>query len=313
MVLKDKKLERLPKDDEYFTFRYFSDKFKNKTDTEITNNWKQIKKIYQILEEWFEDSELYHKVGFLVTADVEIKNLIIDKENSKSKIDFLIHLNTKINDKISVIKDNVCLPLEELEYRKHNYVIKNILLLHNIQTILNSNNKQNRFPFDIYNDKKENWEIEHIHPVTEQMPKTEKHQQEWLEETSKLIKDDALRIKAEIYKKETFEGIYQEILNHFSESNKHEDLNDLSNLALLNAKINRGYGNAVFLDKRNEIIENDKKGTFIPLCTKNIFMKYYTDDIEQITFWGENDRIAYLNNIKTTLNSPALKTINNAK
>lgn len=314
MVLKDKKMESLPKDDELFTFRYFNDKFKNKTDKEITDNWQAIKKIYQILEEWFEDRELYHKIGFLVTADIEIISLIIAKENSNSKTAFLNYLNGKIKDKVSVLKDKASLPLEELVYGKHNSAIKNILLLHNIQTILDSDNKHSRFPFDIYNNKEENWDIEHIHPVTEQMPKTEKHQQEWLKETSKLIKDDeALRIKTEIYKKEAFEGIYQEILNHFSESKKHEDINDLSNLALLNAKINRGYGNAVFLDKRNEIIENDKKGTFIPLCTKNIFMKYYTDDIEQITFWGENDRVAYLNNIKITLNSPTLKIINDGQ
>ena len=50
---------------------------------------------------------------------------------------------------------------------------------------------------------------------------------------------------------------------------------NISNLALLDDETNRGYGNAMFFIKRKKIIENDKQGIFVPICTKNVFLKYY--------------------------------------
>ena len=50
--------------DQYSTFRFFSEKFKSKSKDEIDANWKEIKRIFQTIEEWFTDRELYHKIGF---------------------------------------------------------------------------------------------------------------------------------------------------------------------------------------------------------------------------------------------------------
>ena len=37
------------------------------------------------------------------------------------------------------------------------------------------------------------------------------------------------------------------------------------------------------------------EGSFIPLCTKRVFLKYYTDSKDnQVHFWGEADRKAYI-------------------
>ena len=90
----------------------------------------------------------------------------------------------------------------------------------------------------------------------------------------------------------------KEISDVFTEGN---DINDISNLTLLDSATNRSYKNAVFPLKRSTIIEREKTGTFIPLCTKNAFMKFYNKDVSQMSIWGKEDRNAYLNDILTTL------------
>lgn len=278
-------------DDEYFTFRYFSEKFKQETEEEIVSNWHTIKKYFQTLEEWFSDRELYHKIGFLITSGTNLKDILKNK-NNKTKLQFLDFLNKEILSKIDVV-------IEDLEYG--NGKVRPILLFHNIQTMLNNREETNRFPFDRY--KKEKWDVEHISAVAEEMPKTEQHQKDWLNEVKKHILDNHnLLEKTEAYNKDNFEEIFNKVLNYFSE-NSHEDVNDISNLVLLDARTNRSYKNAVFPIKRSTIIEREKEGTFIPVCTKNVFMKFYSNSVSQMTFWGDTDREKYLSDIINTINT----------
>jgi len=79
---------------------------------------------------------------------------------------------------------------------------------------------------------------------------------------------------------------------------------------LLDVGTNRSYKNAVFPVKRKMIIEKEKMGTFVPICTKNVFMKYYCSKVEQMTFWGEEDKNAYFNDIKSVLKGFLPKEIN---
>ena len=62
---------------------------------------------------------------------------------------------------------------------------------------------------------------------------------------------------------------------------------------LLNASINRSYGNAFFNKKRKKIIAQDQKGVFIPIVTKNVFMKYYSDRMVNPTQWTDEDKEGY--------------------
>ena len=72
---------------------------------------------------------------------------------------------------------------------------------------------------------------------------------------------------------------------------------------MLDSSTNRSYKNSVFPIKRRKIIEREKNGTFVPICTKNVFMKFYSTDVEQMSFWGEKDREQYLTDIEETINS----------
>ena len=72
----------------------------------------------------------------------------------------------------------------------------------------------------------------------------------------------------------------------------------MQNLCLLDSSTNRSYKNDSFKEKRRKIIERELEGTFIPICTKNVFMKYYTNDVKSIEIWNEDDRNSYFNNIE---------------
>ena len=46
----------------------------------------------------------------------------------------------------------------------------------------------------------------------------------------------------------------------------------------------------------------DKKGAFIPFCTRMVFLKYYTpSDKNQLHFWGKDDRDAYVKQMNIVL------------
>ena len=72
--------------------------------------------------------------------------------------------------------------------------------------------------------------------------------------------------------------------------NEFEDVDGITNLALLDQKTNRGYKNAVFPLKRKTIIEQDKTGGFVPICTKECFLKYFSDYPPKVSFWTQEDR-----------------------
>jgi len=101
--------------------------------------------------------------------------------------------------------------------------------------------------------------------------------------------------------KDDFVSLFNDILMHFDEDIDEGEIHHISNLALLDSKTNRGYKNAVFPVKRKTIIERDKSGVFIPICTKNVFLKYFTDYPPKISFWTQEDRDKYLEDLKVVL------------
>jgi len=282
------------KDDDTYTFRKYSDKFKDHSEKEIGDNWKEIKRYFQILQDWFDDRVLYHKIGYLVTIGEDIKELIKEYQ-SNTKESFLVSINEKITSKFTNIQ------LDEIE--KGNGNIRSILLLHNIQTMLNNKKENSRFPFNRY--KKEKWDIEHIHAIASEAKVKDdiEEQKRWLkdnyeendsnknEDLEKRI--DALLKGGATTKDENFQEIIEYVLG--------EEDNRLRNLCLLDEGTNRAYKNDSFKKKRKKIIEREKKGTFIPICTRNVFMKYYSEELIQLGQWSEKDREAYLNDIKDIL------------
>ena len=106
--------------------------------------------------------------------------------------------------------------------------------------------------------------------------------------------------------RQTFEPLHRELTSLFSAKDDagdpddpgardHSDVDAITNLALLDRDDNSVLSNAVFEVKRRHIIELDRGGSYIPVCTRNVFLKYYTDaGAQQLHFWGPRDRQDYL-------------------
>ena len=76
----------------------------------------------------------------------------------------------------------------------------------------------------------------------------------------------------------------------------------IANLALLSHGANAALSNAVFEVKRQKVLAMDRAGEYVPVATRNVFLKYYTDPKHlQPHFWGEADKTAYLSEIKKRL------------
>ncbi len=286
--------------DKYHTFRFFNQQFNESAKVETT--WQEIKNYFLTFSEWFENRKYYHLTGYLIALGEELKDIKKHSSN-KTKSEFEDYLIDKITEHVKC-------DIDELNYYEDSNRIKKVLLLFNIITLLSNNSSNARFQFGRY--KTENWDIEHIHSVQSEIPSAVTHQADWLNEVLEFTEDKGLKNRISDYlnqkpdlRDETFETLFNDILKIYSEDDNIEGVHDISNLTLLDSGTNRGYKNAVFPIKRKKIIEKDGYGTFIPLCTKNVFLKYYSDKVDQMTYWDKTDRQGYLTTIKKTL-SPFL-------
>jgi len=280
-------------DESYYTFHKFHEDLDRKSLDEI---WLNIKKYFQKLQDWFNNRVTYHYIGYLITLGYSIDELI-NISQGKTKTEFKRSLINKIKNEISFEED-----MESLEYGTDNEKIINLLLLFNIQTLLDNDEAESKFPFNLF--KTQNWDLEHIHSINEEVPSTNTHKKDWLIDAKEFV-DKKLKVKIEKYIQEDsfedFNQIYETVLDFFNKDNNYFSINDISNLTLLDFKTNRGYGNAVFPVKRKTIINKDKIGIFIPICTKNVFLKYYSEKVSQMSYWNNEDSKYYIQAMKNTL------------
>ncbi len=80
-----------------------------------------------------------------------------------------------------------------------------------------------------------------------------------------------------------------------------ESVHVLNNLALLAKSDNSALNNSIFPVKRNKIIQMEKEGKYIPLTTRNAFLKYYSEKDIQPFYWSKSDKQNYFTNIQETL------------
>lgn len=305
--------QKKPEHEAFYTFHQFSTDFKNEG-FNIGLAWQHIKNYLLTFEEWYQDKELYHLIGFLVECGISVRTLKAANEaTGRTKTQFKQYLKETIK---AQFKDY---PLAELSYGEPK--IREILLLLNIQTLIASTEADIRFPFDRY--KLENWDIEHIRPQTNSTLNGTKRS-DWLndiknyfyhpsftEESSETSTKEpskaqalAIRINALLdqpkIEDQPFYAIYKDIQDFFN-TQSIDWGDELGNLTLLDSTTNRSYKNSPFPVKRARIIDNEKKGIFVPLCTKNVFLKYYSRSSRNLFFWEESDAKEYTDAIYTTL------------
>ena len=265
------------KTDKYWTFYRLQEMSRESSPDEL---WKRINRTFLKLRGWYEDPELYHKIGFLVASGVCGISSLYEASESSRKSDFVRILDRRIQDSVQ------CENLEDLSYgNKSGYaMILRILLLFNVLSVMEAGDKTQRFPFAMY--KKQSWSLEHIHAQQSQIAGDAATWKEWLELHLKVLDDlqenrhsgngqlstlpERIKemIEAKSPSKEEFALLQEEVFKELSSSGDVDYLDGLSNLALLNCGNNSALGNSVFAVKRDSIIEMDKRGDFIPFCTR---------------------------------------------
>ncbi len=313
----------LPKEaeqDAYGIFYAFSQKMKA-PGVRLEQEWRKIKQTYMMLEEWFEDRILYHMVGYLVSDGMGI-NAIRDLSINSTKSNFEEKLRREIFSRAissdvpeTMDEHSIREPIEErlddLEYKPHRTKIKSLLLLFNLATLLQNRQSNLRFQFDSF--KSERWDIEHIRSVASDKPDRHSDREIWLthcmgylqsQEAEELLRNEikeflALPQVEAIH--ELFDPLYDKVLAYFQESEDQEADNGIANLALLDQFTNRSYKNAVFAVKRGRLLALDQAGIFVPLCTRNVFLKCYSPQADNVMFWSSADRDGYQEAIVKTL------------
>lgn len=287
--------------------------------------WNVVFKCFNRMQKLYFDFDAYHLVGFCNCEHIGISEDFYKYCNDDEKMD---EFKTAIREKI---KGKVLngIKIDDLHYGESNDKIKEILLLHNLQSY---SDEKLRFPFNLYDGGK-NYDIEHIHATAEEKA-DKKSRIEWYKINNSAIKNEEEKLKnskdskdsKSFYLFDSFEKSYKG--NNFDIFNKDEEFNklreimikvnldnekeDLSkddgikNLCLLDSTTNRSYKNSLFITKREMILkkakgEMDKEYCVYPLllCTERIFLKFYSnvDSDDNLNFWTEKNREAYLKDI----------------
>ena len=299
-------------DDPYGAFFYFNEQIgkRIKAGGSPQDVWDDIRRFYLRVREWYDDRTLYNYAGFLISEDpsVSIKSLMDEtsKDGKEKRISVL-------EDKIAAL---VKLPgkteLAALQYGKNDGLIRKILLCFNVLTMEKNGE---RFPYERYKNPASGWSLEHIHARNSQELRTKEEWKDWLDMNIQALenapKKDAAERKevdslvaeakdalANQLNREIFIGLAEKITEKLSDKSADEAPDSIVNLALLQTDDNAALSNSTFNAKRGKIIEKDRAGHFISVCTRNVFMKYYSPTDKTIPWiWGQEDKKAYLDEI----------------
>lgn len=349
--------------DKYSPFRYLS-LLLEKQPNNSEKVWNEVLDCYQTLEEWYNNADMYHFIGWLLMMGRTLKDIFnkyqqIDKtafeqylENevkslllqSFKKPDRMIlshcldcaqELHLSPNQEFSDIYgkttyvlsgSDICnLPEDspvqkkikdsafyhyDIQYWYNDKHLRELFILLNILALRkHSVGDSKRLPFHLFNDKTK-WDIEHIDSNTDNQIKKLSEQQEWLNcakndidelpESVRMEIDDFLTLDdGKVGHEELFSRLRGEVVRCAKEDyhSTDEEKKNIGNLTLLNARINRKYGNALFPTKRRIIIQEDSSGEYIPECTRNVFFKYFDVHSPRLNRWGKRDMQMYKNYI----------------
>lgn len=305
--------------DKLKTFLTFNRLFSNSGDkdkpVDVAREWLKIKQCFMTLEEWYNDRALFHLIGYLVSQNVSIAHIFDLHQGALTKYDFrqtllkLICSKTFNDTEIDTLSQAwLDERLNSLTYESGAHRLRPILLLFNVASLLANPATNARFQFDKY--KLDSWDIEHIRSVASDMPNSKDRQKAWLENVVEYISSDEfieaeesdanseeLSIKLEAiellqaasFNNDHFEAVYDKVRAHYDPDGNEDVDNSIGNLTLLDSRTNRSYMNAVFPIKRARIIALDKQATFVPLCTKNAFLKYYSKQVDKMLYWEAKD------------------------
>lgn len=296
--------------EQYYTFFAFDEMRKTQS---LDSIWRSIQQTFLVLRDWHRNHELYHKIGYLIASDSLTLQQIFNLSKNKTKDDFRNSLDNYIRDSIRIKGNYADLSYEKPQDQKR---IAKLLLLFNVESVRRNGEHSQWFPFDKYKFGKGGkvaWSLEHIHAQQSEGLRTQDMWKEWLrlhipsveavgDDSGELIKSMNAAIAKDKLERQEFDAIQQQVVDLLSVKGNTEYLHSIANMALLKTTDNAALNNSTFDVKRNEIIQMDREGQYIPFCTRMVFLKYYTPSADnQLHFWGHADRVAYVDAMNNVL------------
>lgn len=299
------------------TFLWFEKEVKTKKAKEL---WEKVKTYFGKIRYWFADHELYHLIGLLVQKDNSLQE-ICNYSNQVTKSSFREWLQNQVKEKFN--PDTI----DELEYGKDNSKIERLLLLFNVLSAIETKDNQKlRFPF--YRYSSQSWSLEHINAQHSDDPmKDPNNIIRWINETTTELEnikriEDLDEIADDIKELEDLKifldqrkGTLKDNRTHIDKFNRikekiedffsmeEEEMHSIENLALLSSADNSSLNNAIFPIKCKRLFQLEKEGSFIPECTKNVFLKNYSKSYTPPYRWSKEDREDYMNEINCVFNN----------
>lgn len=288
---------------------------------QVENLWNEIKLFFDTLCKWHENVQMHNYIGFLVDNGERISSIYNRISNGKNLADII-----KVSIGIKYVDD-----IETLNYQDRNDLVKirKILLLFNVLTCDKYGQK---FPFNLYRDNA--YDVEHINSQTDNPIDKIDEKREWIvehaiaclwydrtEKNAKGFTQAAIEARDLIIKGikllkdfqkngkdlgEKFKPYREEVENYYARGSNSDNRHLIGNLTLLNSSINREYKNALFPKKLRTLKRSDQEGVYIPLCTKYMFLKYYSNPQGNVSAfnmmrWRDEDQEEYIKAIKDTI------------
>lgn len=284
--------------------------------------WTEVKQYFDTLCKWHENVHKHNFIGYLIENGEDLANIYSSPD-----------LETKIRKGLGL--ENV----DEIDtlryYDNEGYKkIRKALLLFNVLTCDKFGQK---FPFNLYRDN--TFDVEHVNSQTDNPIEKIDEKIAWVKQQAipclwidrnetdtngiltsgareardlitegvQFLRDVKLNNNRDTGSK--FKGYRTAVEYYYASGNRNTGMFEkdaIGNLALLNSSINREYKNALFPQKLRTLKRSDQEGVYIPLCTKYMFLKYYSNPQANVSAfsmmrWRQEDQDEYTEAIKESI------------
>lgn len=284
--------------------------------------WTEVKQYFDTLCKWHENVHKHNFIGYLIENGEELANIYSSPD-----------LETKIRKGLGL--ENVD-EIDTLRYYDNGGYkkIRKVLLLFNVLTCDKFGQK---FPFNLYRDN--TFDVEHVNSQTDNPIEKIDEKIAWVKQQAipclwidrnetdtngiltsgareardlitegvQFLRDVKLNNNRDTGSK--FKGYRTAVEYYYASGNRNTGMFEkdaIGNLALLNSSINREYKNALFPQKLRTLKRSDQEGVYIPLCTKYMFLKYYSNPQANVSAfsmmrWRQEDQDEYTEAIKESI------------
>lgn len=155
---------------DYFNYNVVNEFLRRNSTTGIEQVWDEIRRVFNLIVNWYDSREWYHLIGLL--------RILPSKSKLKSRREFVEYIyRMSVNgqnrpvDRLQftdALKNEICkivknIKIEELAYNEENERIIQILMLLNVKEAIMDQTEESRFAFHLFETFKVS-SLEHIHP-----------------------------------------------------------------------------------------------------------------------------------------------------